>query len=135
MVGPPSSLDHVPGGCVMNTSSHLTHLPDNEKQETSYPALLLRFFWILFGVAGLVMLAFYIAKNGESTFSLADAIYGVTLGLLVWARYLDIVKYHGLTSEGDRSATLSDWRCYTRNLILVFGIVWIAAHGIAFLLR
>ena len=118
----------------MNVSDRSPHLPAEIKQETNYLALLLRLFWVLIGVALLAMIAFFLAKNADSMFSLADVAYGATVGLLIWVRHLDVVKFHGLTSEGDRPATLDDWRSYTRNLLLVSGIVWIVAHGIALLL-
>ena len=118
----------------MNTSNHFSHLPVDVKQETNYLAIVVRLFWVLVGVAILAMIAFFLANNRESIFSLADVAYGAMVVLLIGARYLDVVKFHGLTSEGDRPATLQDWRCYVRNLILGSGITWFVAHGIALLL-
>lgn len=118
----------------MSIQHHVPHLPEESKTETNYPALIVRFFWVIFGVAALAMSALYIAQDSTSMFSPVDLVYWSITGLMIGARYLDIVRYHGLTSEGNRPATREDWVRYTRSTLLISGLIWIGAHGIAYLL-
>ena len=119
----------------MNIQNHVPQLPNESKNETNYLALLVRFFWVIFGVAALAMTALYLTQHTDTMFSLADIVYWCIVGLMVGARYVDIVKYHGMTSEGDRPATVDDWGQYLRSLLLVSGLVWIGTHIVAYLLR
>ncbi|HNR35059.1 MAG TPA: hypothetical protein PKO36_07750 [Candidatus Hydrogenedentes bacterium] len=95
-------------------------------------ALVLRIFWMFLGNTALGVCLLMIVQQG-SAFTYADPIYGIVLLLLVAARYVDIVRYNGVTAYGD-PATPAHWRRYTIALLLLAGGGWLAAHGAAYIL-
>ena len=95
-------------------------------------ALVLRVFWMFLGNTALGVCLLMIVQQGAA-FTYADPIYGIVLLLLVAARYVDIVRYNGVTAYGD-PATPAHWRRYTISLLLLAGGGWLAAHGAAYIL-
>jgi hypothetical protein len=105
--------------------------PSNETSTTNILGILLRVYWMLGGSITLAVCALYAAMHPAPPISWADAIYGVTIPLLIAARYADIKHFGGLTSDGE-PATMAHWRRYTLWLCIGSAILWLAAHGIAF---
>jgi hypothetical protein len=94
-------------------------------QATSFVALGLRIFWQLLGWCLLAGLAGLIAqRSGPSEL---DAVYGAAVAAMAVARYVDIVRFQGMTSEGEPATVGHFWR-YAVILTLVAGAAWAAAH-------
>jgi hypothetical protein len=107
-----------------------TH-PVEDATPTSAASILLRIFWMLGGYIVLAVCALFIATNKEALFSAKDPVFWVVAGLMVWARYVDIARYHGTTSDG-QPATLANWRGYAMVVVAVAGVTWAAAHAVAY---
>jgi hypothetical protein len=84
-----------------------------------------RVFWMGFGNIALVMAALSIYKSAGS--SIADLAFWLIVGLLVGARYIDIVRYKGMTVNGD-PATSAHFKRYALMLLVVSAAVWAAAR-------
>ena len=96
------------------------------RSEYQNPAgCLARLVWMGFGNIALVMSALLVFKSSGS--SIADLAFWLTVGLLTGARYVDIVRYQGLTVEGE-PATTAHFRRYTLMLVLVSAVLWTAAR-------
>lgn len=93
---------------------------------------LLRVYWMMVGNALVAFAAYNIAQTrGELT--LTDVIYWLFVASLIAARHVDIRHLHGLTSEG-QPASMRDWRQYSLRVLAISAAVWIAAHGISYVL-
>jgi hypothetical protein len=115
----------------MTISRQTTNQPAKNDEPTSVIGLLLRLFWMFLGNIALGVSILMVLAERETVFSVADIIYGISLPLLVAARYLEITRYKGTTAEGE-PATISHWKRYTVAL-LVFSIgAWSLCHGISF---
>lgn len=99
----------------------------------SLAALVLRVFWMFLGNTALGVCLLVIVQQGPA-FTYVDISYGISLLLLIAARYVDIVRYNGVTAYGE-PATPAHWRRYTVALLLAGGCGWLAAHGAAHLLQ
>lgn len=103
-----------------------------ESPPTSMAALGIRMLWMFVGNFGMLLLLLHIARNKETTFSPYDVIYIVLIPVVVFARYLDVTRYHGMTTYGE-PATLAHWRRYAVVVVAVAIVGWLAAHAIAYL--
>lgn len=86
---------------------------------------LLRLFWMAGGNLALLVLILSIAN--QDGFTLLDGLYWVVIAALVSARYVDIVRFGGLTADGT-PATKEHFRRYTTWLVLVAIGLWVATH-------
>jgi hypothetical protein len=86
-----------------------------------------RLFWLGLGNIALVIatLAIY---NGTG-WSIADLVFWLTVGLLVGARYIDIVRYRGTTVHGD-PATMTHLKRYALILLVAGAAVWVVARAL-----
>lgn len=105
---------------------------ENDRSEdrpanTSLLGCLIPVFWMLVGNGLLAFCALVIAANQTSFLSAADALYWITVGCLLAARYTDVRYLGGRTSEGT-PATMADWRRYAIVLAAASIVVWIVAH-------
>ncbi len=99
--------------------------PGSSPQATSFVALGLRIFWQLLGWCLLAALAGLIAqRSGPSEL---DAVYGAAVAAMAVARYVDIVRFQGMTSDGEPATVGHFWR-YVVIVTLVAGAAWGAAH-------
>jgi hypothetical protein len=78
-----------------------------------------------FGNIALIMVALVVYKS--ASWSIADLAFWLTVGLLICARYVDIVRYKGTTVDGE-PATTAHFRRYVLMLVLVSAVVWTAAR-------
>ena len=84
-----------------------------------------RLFWMGLGNIALVMAALLVNKSAG--WSIADVAFWLTVGLLICARYIDIVRYQGMTVEGE-PATTAHFRRYALMLVPVSAVVWSVAR-------
>ncbi len=84
-------------------------------------------FWMLIGNGILAICALVIAANQSSILNSADALYWITVGCLLVARFVDIRYLGGRTSEGN-SATMAHWRRYAVILVVMSAVLWILVH-------
>ena len=80
-----------------------------------------------FGNIALVMAALAIYKSVG--WSIADLAFWLTVGLLIGARYIDIVRYQGTTAEGE-PATRAHLKRYVLGLLVVAAAVWTVARAL-----
>ena len=104
----------------MPTPARTDHSSDD-----SLIALVTRLFWMILGPIGLALLAMVIVRHGA--FSLRDGVFAAGLLLALYARYIDVSRYHGKTAEGS-PATMKDVRSYVRGLLLLAVAMWGGAH-------
>lgn len=112
----------------------MTVEPTRPSSSTDHPAgCLLRLFWLLFGNVALALSAMLIVRHGVGLGATwADALFGASLLALLAARYLDIHRYAGQTSEGT-PATPADFRRYAAMLLGIAAVAWAGAHAIVVL--
>jgi hypothetical protein len=89
--------------------------------------MLLRIFWMLLGHVMLATFAGLILKRGD--FSGLDFAYWATVAALVVARYTDITRFGGTTSDGRHPATLDHFHRFALYLIACASAAWIALHA------
>ena len=95
-------------------------------KNSSALGLLARLFWMLAGNAILLISGVSILHEDKGLHT-ADAIFWITIAILIPIRYLDIKFWQGGTCTG-RSATMADWRKYVVMLIGIAGGVWVVLH-------
>jgi hypothetical protein len=100
-------------------------------KNSSALGLLARLFWMLIGNAILVISGVSILHN-EKGFHIADAIFWITVAILIPVRYLDIKLWEGGTSTG-RPATMTDWRRYAVMLLGIGGGIWLILHLVTYI--
>lgn len=114
--------------------SHVPHSADKHPPADATPtnaaSVLLRIFWLLAGYIVIAVLALFISQHeGALMFSLLDPIFWIVVALMIAARYLDITRYGGATSDG-QPATLAHWRRYAIVVLIASAVVWLGAHAI-----
>ncbi len=87
----------------------------------------------MLGNAILALCALVIIQERPDALSAADAVYWVTVVLLLAVRYADVAYLSGRTAHGE-PATLAHWTRYAMVLLGGAAGLWIAAHVIAGLL-
>ncbi|TNF34769.1 MAG: hypothetical protein EP329_06895 [Deltaproteobacteria bacterium] len=97
---------------------------------TSLSALFVRLYWLIFGNILLAFMGMMILLHSGGGFFWADIAYGAGLALLVGARWLDVTRLDGLTTEGE-PATPAHLRRYVVLTLAVGVPVWGALHGLA----
>lgn len=91
---------------------------------------LLRVFWLLIGNAAIYLALATIAATRPPLPSPLDFVVGITLILMIAARWLDITRNDGRTASGE-PATLRHWRRHAVMLVGVTLTAWALAHIIA----
>jgi hypothetical protein len=59
----------------------------------------------------------------------ADILFGIIVLLLIWARYLDIVRYQGTTADGE-PASMAHLKRYALILVVVAAALWAVARSL-----
>ena len=118
----------------MKSPAPVTTEQTESTETTSIISIFLRVFWMFLGNIALGASALVILKNDETLFSAADLAYGVTIPLLIFARYVEIARYRGATAYGE-PATITDWKRYTGWLLGIGLVGWMLCHGIAYVWR
>ena len=106
----------------------MTDLPpkDQEHEATPVAGLLLRLFWMAFGVLSLQAIAVGLWTRTSEVVLWWSLLFWANVGLLVAARYVDIRYYGGETVDFE-PADLGHWRRHTAALTLAAFAVWIIA--------
>ena len=86
-----------------------------------------RIFWMAFGNIALIMAALLIYKSAG--WSIADFAFWLIVGLLIGARYIDIVRYKGTTAHGE-PATMAHFKRYVGMLLVAGAAVWAVARAL-----
>ena len=100
-------------------------------KNSSALGLLARLFWMLIGNAILAISGVSILHEDKGL-HIADAIFWITIAVLISVRYLDIKFWQGGTCTG-RPATMADWRKYVVMLIGIAGGVWVVLHLVTYI--
>lgn len=95
--------------------------------QDSHAGCFVHLFWMFGGGAILLLCVFYVFDHSVRGLTLIDLGYWLTVIAMVAARWVDIRTFHGDTATGE-PATLSHWRKYSVNLVIVALAVWIIIH-------
>jgi hypothetical protein len=90
-------------------------------------ARLLRVVWVILGP--LVLLALLAVITQQSGYSVVDVWFAVVLAIVALARLLDIWKFEGTTTAGER-ATRLHFAIYTVKLLVSAAGGWLVAHAL-----
>jgi len=96
-------------------------------RKNTFPGLFVRLVWFFAGPAALMFLAFELIRRGS--FSAVDVAFGVVVGLIAIARYIDVTRYDGTTGAGV-PMTRGALSRYMGQLVLFATIGWASAHGL-----
>ncbi|HET7599654.1 MAG TPA: hypothetical protein VFK09_05155 [Gemmatimonadales bacterium] len=88
----------------------------------------LRLFWMGAGNLALVLTAFWNAQSAG--WSVADIIFAVLPLLMIGFRYIDIVRYQGMTADGDAPATMAHLKRYALTVVLVAAALWAGSRAL-----
>jgi len=88
---------------------------------------LTRLGWMLFGPLAIFMTLLGISTRRPWDLGGRDVLFALLLGGTLLARYIDIIRFQGSTSDG-APATLQDFRRYAAGLVVISGGVWAMAH-------
>lgn len=103
--------------------------PGGPSGRTTGAEALARFYWMFAGNAAVGFLAMSIARHAQAL-SWRDLAYWGAVASLIAVRFVDIARLGGATADGE-PATPAHWRRYSALLVLICGLGWAAAHGIA----
>ena len=101
-----------------------------ETQAASDTGCLLRAFWMFLGNSELVLLLVLVSRMDSALLSIVSIGFWMVVGLIVYARYVDVTRYKGTTSEGDRCATLLDVKRSSTRQVIIAGAAWVLAHAL-----
>jgi hypothetical protein len=86
-----------------------------------------RLFWMALGNVALVGAALAIYKS--TGWSIADLAFLLIVGLLIGARYIDIVRYQGKTADGE-PATRAHLKRYVLWLLVTAIALWAVTRAL-----
>jgi len=86
-----------------------------------------RIFWMMVGNVALFMAALSVYTSAG--WSIADLAFWLIVGLLICARYVDIVRFKGKTTDG-KPATMVHFKRYVLMVLLAGAAVWAAARAL-----
>jgi hypothetical protein len=88
---------------------------------------LTRIFWMMIGNCALLLAAVSVQRSAG--WSIADAALWLIVGLLIGARYLDIVRFKGTTADG-APATMAHLKRYVLLVLVAGAALWGAARAL-----
>jgi hypothetical protein len=91
--------------------------------------VLVRLGWMLFGFVAIAMTAMTIASRPTWTISWRDGVFWGAVIASALFRYLDVVKFHGETANGER-ASLRDLRRYVLGLVVLTVCLWSGVQSV-----
>ena len=97
--------------------------PESEYQNPA--GCLTRIFWMMMGPCALLLAAVSVQRSAG--WSIADAALWLIVGLLILARYVDIVRYKGTTTDGE-PATMAHFKRYLLLVLLAGAAMWTVAR-------
>jgi hypothetical protein len=81
------------------------------------------------GVGNIALVIAALAISNSAGRSLADLAFWLTVGLLIGARYIDLVRFRGTTIHGE-PATKAHFKRYAFVLLVVGAAVWVVARAL-----
>ena len=81
------------------------------------------------GVGNIVLVMAALAISKSAGWSLADLAFWLTVGLLIGARYIDLVRFRGTTIH-DEPATQAHFKRYALVLLVGGAAVWVVARAL-----
>jgi hypothetical protein len=92
-------------------------------KNSSIPGILTRIYWFAFGHAFLFFLAFSFIENKPTAFK--SVLYFFLFALVVFAKYADIKYFDGLNAEGNKPATMGDFKKFIKIVIPVYSVIFL----------
>ena len=86
-----------------------------------------KIFWMMMGPLGLVLAALSVFRSAGWT--IADAVAWLLIGLLIGARYIDVVRFKGQTIN-DQPATMAHFRRYALLVLSAGTALWAVARAL-----
>jgi len=86
-----------------------------------------KIFWMMMGPLGLLLAALSVFMSAGWT--VADAVVWLLIGLLIGARYIDIVRFRGQTIN-DQPATMTHFKRYVLLVLVAGAAVWALARAL-----
>lgn len=102
--------------------------PDS-RERTGVVSLLVRLYWMLFGVIPVVAFTSQILAAGK-TFGWADVRYGGALLAMIAARWIDLSRFGGTRADGS-PATRNDLIRYAVIVLVAGSLTWLAVRLLA----
>lgn len=99
------------------------------RQSPTFPAVLTRLGWMLFGPILLVVFGVLIIKTGEGWLTPWDFAFLAALGGVILFRWLDFRSGFAQTAEG-APLTTAQLRNYTIGVLVVGLLAWVGANAI-----
>jgi uncharacterized protein YhhL (DUF1145 family) len=96
-------------------------------RQSTLPGILARLWWMLGGNVLLAFCLLFIFYNEAGFFHPADWVFWITVGTLVFVRYIDIQFLGGQTATGEDAST-KDWTRYAVLLIGGSTVAWAVVH-------
>jgi hypothetical protein len=102
--------------------------PTSAQPEYQNPAgCLTRIFWMMMGPCALLLAAVSVQRSAG--WSIADAALWLIVGLLIIARYVDMVRYKGTTTDGEPT-TMAHFKKYVLLVLLAGTATWAVARAL-----
>jgi hypothetical protein len=81
------------------------------------------------GLGNIVLAMAALSTYRSAGWSIADLAFWFIVGLLIGARYIDIVRYQGTTADGE-PATMAHFKRHVAILLVVAAALWAVARGL-----
>lgn len=99
--------------------------PTTDPSTAGAGGCLLRVAWLIGAPVALLTLAALIVRDSAGPLDIYSALYGGTVLAALGLRYVDIVRFNGLTTSGE-PATLADYRRYVLRFCAFALALWLA---------
>ena len=97
-------------------------------KNSSISGILIRLYWFAFGH---VTLVFFIISMFENKVTLLKSVfYFLFVGFLIASKYVDIRYLDGTNAEGDKPATMMDFKHFFRVVMIAYTVIFL---GLLFL--
>ncbi len=93
----------------------------SDSNNSSILGILVRLYWFAFGHA--LLLFFIISMFEHKVTVLKSIFYFLFLGLLILSRYMDVKYLDGTNAEGNKPATLEDFKSFFKVVIFIYSII------------
>jgi hypothetical protein len=102
-------------------------LPSAQPEYQDPLGCLPRILWMMMGPLGLLLaeLKVYVSAG----WTVADVVVWLLIGLLIGARYIDIVRFKGTTTDG-APATMAHFKSYVLLVLLAGTAMWAVARAL-----
>ena len=102
----------------------------DEAQCSGGTSCLLPLTWMFAGNAVLAVLAVVIVTGDRALLSLESVGFWLVVGLVALARYVDVTRCEGTTTDGGTPATVNDVKRFSVRLAAIATGTWVLAHAL-----